>query len=157
MGLVFGFLAPSRREQNVQQLFFSHFLGLQLDGFLLFGADHVDRQFRQVPHHRFHVASHVAHFREFAGFDFEKRRLRQPRQSACDLGFAHAGGADHDDILGGDLIAEMIRDLLAAPAVAQGDGHHAFGFLLTDDVFVQLAHDFRWSKRLLHGLKAPRW
>ena len=155
--VLLGFLASPGRKQNIQQLFLGHFFGLQFNRFLLFGPHHVDGQFRQVPHHRFHITADITHFREFAGFDFQKGRLRQARQPACDFRFAHAGRTDHDDIFRGDFVAQMIGDLLPAPAVAKRNGHHPFGFLLPDDVFIQFAHDLRRSKGLLHGFIAPQW
>ena len=69
-----------------------------------------------------------------------KRRGGQLGQAPGDLGLAHPGGADHDDILRGDLVPEVLGDLLAPPAVPQGDGHRALGVLLPHDVFVQLRH-----------------
>ena len=67
-------------------------------------------------------------------------------QPPGDLGLAHPGGADHDDVLGRDLVPEVLGDLLAAPAVAQGDGHRFLGVLLPHDIFVQLRHDFPGSE-----------
>ena len=48
-------------------------------------------------------------------------------------------------------------ELLAADAVAQGDGHGALGLGLADDVLVQLADDFARSELVeerlfIHGL-----
>jgi hypothetical protein len=39
-------------------------------------------------------------------------------------------------------VAQLFVDLLAAPAVAQGDGHGALGGWLPDDVVVELGDDF---------------
>jgi len=58
-----------------------------------------------------------------------------------DLGLAHAGGADHQDVLGRDFGAQLLVHLLAAPAVAQGDGHGPLGGLLAHDVAVQFGDD----------------
>src|SRR5205085_11273666 len=44
------------------------------------------------------------------------------------------GGSNHDDILGRDIFAQLRRQLLAAPAVADGDGHGPLGRVLADDV-----------------------
>ena len=54
----------------------------------------------------------------------------------------HARGANHEDVLRGDLVAQAAFDLLAAPAVAQRDGHGALGAGLAHDVVVQLGDDF---------------
>ena len=66
------------------------------------------------------------------------------RQTPGDLGLADAGGADQDDVFGRDFVPEVFGHLLPAPAVAQGDGHRAFGLVLADDVLVQFLDDFRW-------------
>ena len=63
-------------------------------------------------------------------------------EPARDFGLAHAGRADHDDILRGDLLAQRRFDLLPAPAVAQGYGHRALGFGLADDVPVKFSDGF---------------
>ncbi len=73
-------------------------------------------------------------------------------QAAGDFGLAHARGADHEDVLRGDLVAQLVFDLLAAPAVAQGDGHGALGGRLADDVIVELGDDFLGSHG--HGQSA---
>ena len=52
------------------------------------------------------------------------------------LGLAHAGGADHQDVLRRDFAAQFFVDLLAPPTVAQRDGDGALGVRLTDDVAV---------------------
>ncbi len=69
-------------------------------------------------------------------------------QAPGDFGFAHAGGADHDDILGGDFVPEDFGDLLAPPAVAQGNGHGPLGVLLPHDIFVQLRHGLPGSQMI---------
>ena len=65
--------------------------------------------------------------------------LRQPPR---DLGLAHAGGPDHQDVLGRDLLAQRLGHLLPAPAIAQRDRDRALGGVLADDVFVELVNDF---------------
>ena len=75
-------------------------------------------------------------------FHLDEGRIGQARQAAGDFGFAHAGGADHENVLGRDFGAQLFRHLLPAPAVAQGNGDGAFGILLADDVAVQLGDDF---------------
>src|SRR5690606_33899126 len=62
-------------------------------------------------------------------------------QPARDLGLAHARRPDHQDVLGRDLGAQLVLDLLAPPAVAQRNGHGTLGFLLADDVPIQLVNN----------------
>jgi hypothetical protein len=105
-------------------------LALLLDG-------HVD----EVADDGVDVLADVAHLGELGGLHLDEGRVGQPRQAARDLGLAHAGGADHQDVLGRDLAAQLLVDLLAPPAVAQRDGHRALGGLLADDVAVEFGDD----------------
>jgi hypothetical protein len=59
-----------------------------------------------------------------------------------DLGLAHAGRPDHQDVLRIDLLAQVIAQLLAPPAVPERHGHGALGVLLPDDEAVELRDDF---------------
>jgi len=144
-GFLFRLLAAGG-EQEVKEALFHHFFGFGLDQFPLFSPHHGHGQLRQVPHHGLHIPAHVAHFGELGGLDFEKRRLGQLGQPPGDFGFAHPGGADHDDVFGSDFVPEVLRDLLAPPAVPEGNGHGFLGILLADDEFVQLRHDLFGSE-----------
>ena len=73
------------------------------------------------------VAADVADFSELGRLDLDERRVGELGQAAGDLGFAHAGRADHQDVLGRDFLAQRLGDLLPAPAVAEGDGDGALG------------------------------
>src|ERR1035437_4374793 len=117
---------------------------------------YVDRDIHQVADHRFHVASHVAHFGELAGFDLEERRVGETRQAAGQLRLAHARGADHEDVLGHDLFGHFGRELLAPDAVTQGDGHGALGIGLPHHVLLQFAHDFPGSQLIEQRLLIHR-
>jgi hypothetical protein len=57
------------------------------------------------------------------------------------LGLADAGRADHQDVLGVDFIAQLGRQLLAAPAVAKRHRDGALGLLLADDEAVEFRDD----------------
>ena len=95
----------------------------------------------QVADDRLDVAPDVADLGELRGLDLDERRLGELRQPARDLGLSDAGRADHDDVLGRDLVAQLLRHLLAAPAVAQRDRDRALGLALADDVAVELRDD----------------
>src|SRR6056297_1601789 len=90
----------------------------------------------------FDVAAHVADLGELGGLDLDEGGAGEFGEAAGDLGLADAGGADHQDVLGVNLVAQVVGQLLAAPAVAQGDGGGALGVLLADDETVKLADDF---------------
>ena len=65
----------------------------------------------------------------------------QPRQPAGHLGLPDPGRADHDDVVRGDLVPDVVRRLRAAPPVPDGDGDRLLGRLLAHDVAVELRHD----------------
>ena len=104
----------------------------------------------QVADDRVDVLADVADLGELGRLDLDERRVGQPRQAARDLGLADAGGADHQDVLRRDLVAQLLVDLLAAPAVAQRDRHRALGVVLADDVAVEFGDDLlRGHARLM--------
>src|SRR3546814_12158333 len=71
----------------------------------------------------------------------DERRVGKLGQAARNLGLAAARGADPQDILGADLIAQVGRQLLAAPAIAQRDGDRALRRGLADYLSVDRGHD----------------
>ena len=91
--------ASRRAARDLRRLLVAH----QRDG----GLD-------QVADHRLDVAADVADLGELGRLDLDERRLRQLRQAARDLGLADAGGADHDDVLRRDLVAQLARRPAAA-------------------------------------------
>ena len=58
-----------------------------------------DGDFHRIAHDLVDVAPDISHFGELGRFHFEERRLGEPGQPARNLGFADAGGADHQDVL----------------------------------------------------------
>ena len=87
------------------------------------------------------IAADVADLGELGGLNLQERRLGEPGEAAGDFGLAAAGRADHQDVLRQDLVAQGVVELLAAPAVAQGDGDGPLGIVLADDVAVELGDD----------------
>ncbi len=92
------------------------------------------------------VAADIADLGELGRFDLHEGRAGQLGQPARNLGLADAGRADHQDVLGHHLFAQSAFQLLAAPAVAQRNGHGALGVVLADDEAVQLGDDFAGGK-----------
>ena len=143
----FGFLAflglpvAGVGQQQVEQPIVDALLGLGLDSGALLLANHADGDFGQVADHALDIAADVADLGVLGRLDLEERGADQLGQPAGDLGFADAGGADHDDVLGRDVLAQVGRQLLAAPAIADGDGHGPLGGVLADDVTIQLLDD----------------
>ena len=103
--------------------------------------DHADGEFDQVADDLLDVAPDVADLGELGRLDLEEGRLGEAGQTPRDLGLADAGRPDHQDILGQHLVAQLIGQLLAAPAVAQGDGDGALGLVLADDETVEFGDD----------------
>jgi hypothetical protein len=157
-GGVAGGAARGGGQQHVEQPLLGVLAGAAAHPFALLFAQHGDGGLGQVAHHRVDVAADVAHLGELGGFHLDEGGAGQLGQAAGDLGLAHAGGADHHDVLGGDLVAQGGRHLLPAPAVAQGHRHGALGGALAHDVAVQLFHDgargerFGRARGVAHGV-----
>ena len=139
-------------DQRVEQALLGGQLGLGLDLLAQALAGHGDGDLDQVADDLLDVAADVADLGELGRLDLEEGRLRQARQAAGDLGLADAGRPDHQDVLGQDLLAQLLGQLLAPPAVAQGDGDGALGVVLADDEAVQLGDDL--ARREGAGLAA---
>ena len=136
------FVAAGRGQQGVEDAFFGGIIRLAAhagDGFL---AQHLDGHFHQVADDGFHIAAHIAHFGELGGFDLDEGSVGQLGQAAGNFGLAHAGGADHEDVLGGHFGTHFCRQLHAPPAIAQGQGNGFFRRLLADNVLVQFMNNF---------------
>src|SRR6185295_8932589 len=58
-----------------------------------------------------------------------------------------AGGADHNDVLRRDLVAEGLGHLHAAPAVPERDRDGALRRSLADDIAIELGDDLPWRER----------
>jgi hypothetical protein len=72
-------------------------------------AHHRDADLGEIADDRLDVAADVAHLRELGRLDFDERSAGEPRQPAGDLGLAHAGGADHQDVVREDLLPQPLR------------------------------------------------
>ena len=92
-----------------------------------------DRDLDEVAGDLLDIAADIADLGELGRLDLEERRLGEPGQAARDLGLAAPGRADHQDVLRQHLLAQLGRQLLAAPAVAQRDRDGALGLVLADD------------------------
>ena len=110
------------------------------------GACHGDAGFDEVAHDLVHVAANVTNLGELGGFHFQEWRVGELGKAAGDLRLAHAGGADHEDVLRHHLVTKRAFQLLAAPAVPERDGDGALGFRLADDVAVQFRDDLAGGK-----------
>jgi hypothetical protein len=138
-GLGFGRHARGHRgQQHIEQALFGVHLGLVGDVFELLLAHHVDGDLDQVADHGFDIAADVADFGELRGFDLHEGRVGQLGQAAGDLGFADAGGADHDDVLGNDLFGQLGEASGGACGCAGRWRRRASRLVLADNILVEL-------------------
>src|SRR5690606_8455398 len=122
------------RDQHVENTVFRGVFSLGAYASDLDVARLLDRDFVQLADDGVDVAPHVADRGEFGGLDLDERGIGQLGQAAGNFCLAHAGGPDHQDVLGDDFVAQGLGHLLAAPTVAQRNGHGAFGAVLPDNV-----------------------
>ncbi len=108
---------------------------------LLLPADHVDGRRHEVAHDRVHVAAHVAHLGELAGLDLDERAAGELGETTGDLGLAHPGRSDHQDVLRGDVGGDRRGEPAAADPAAERDRHRALGRRLAHHPAVELGHD----------------
>ena len=104
-------------------------------------ANHANGDLRQIADHALHVAAVVAHFGVLGRLHFKEWRADQLGQPSGDLSFADARRSDHNDVLGGDVFAQVFGQLLPPPAIANGHRYRPLGRILPDDVPVQLLDD----------------
>ena len=134
-----------RRQQHVEDALLGGVGGAVAHLARLRLAHLLDRDLDQVADDRVDVAADVADLGELGRLDLDERRVGEPREPARDLGLAHAGRPDHQDVLRRDLLAQRLGHLLPPPAVAQRDRHRALRGVLPDDVLVELGDDLGGS------------
>src|SRR5258705_8059840 len=114
-----------------------------------------DRHFHQIAHDLLDVPADIADLGELGRLDLDEGRAGKPGEPAGNLGLADSGGTDHQDVLGQHLLAQLLIELQAPPAIAQRDRDRALGVILTDDVAVELGDDFTRGKVGHEGLNWP--
>ena len=117
-------------------------MGARLDVLAHLLAHQADGDLDEIADDLLDVAADIADLGELGRLDLDEGRAGEPGQAARDLGLADAGRPDHQDVLRHHLFAHLAFELLAAPAVAQRDGHGALGVLLADDEAVEFGNDF---------------
>ena len=139
-------IARRRRGGGADQRIEHPLLGIQMRlrldlGALLF-AHEADADFDEIADDLFDVAADIADFGELRRLDLDERGAGQLGETAGNFRLADAGRPDHQDVLRHHLVAQLVGELLAAPAVAKRDGDSALGIVLADDEPVELRHDF---------------
>ena len=141
-----GILAGQRIEQAVHRRFLGLVLHRQTASLLL----QPDRFLDQIARNLLHVAADIADFGEFGRFHLHERRISQLGQPPRNLGLAAPGGADHQDVLGRHLVAQIGIELLAPPAIAERHGDGALGVPLADDVLIERGDDRLGGQLVVH-------
>ena len=131
-------------DQGVDHALLGVELRLGLDLLALGVAHEADAGFEQIADDLIDVAADIADLGELRRLDLDEGRAGKLGEAARDLGLADAGRPDHQDVLGQNLLAQLIVELLAAPAVAERNGDGALGVALADDVAVELGNDLAW-------------
>ena len=131
-------------DQRVDHALLGVELRLGLDLLALGVAHEADAGFEQIADDLIDVAADIADLGELRRLDLDEGRAGKLGKAARDLGLADAGRPDHQDVLGQNLLAQLIVELLAAPAVAERNGDGALGVALADDVAVELGNDLAW-------------
>ena len=136
-----GLVAGAVTGQRLDHAFLGGFMRLGLDLLAEVLAHHGLRGIDEVADDLFHVPADIADLGVFRGLHLDERRAGELGQPPRDLGLADAGGADHQDVLRIDLLAQVVAQLLAPPAVPERHGHGALGVLLADDEPVEFRDD----------------
>ena len=129
-------------DQRVEHAFFCLGLRLALHVLAPAFAHHAYGDFDEIADDLFDVAADIADLGELGGFDFQEGGLRQTGKATRNFRFADAGGSDHQDVLRRHFFAQPVGELLAAPAIAQGEGDSALGLGLADNEAIELGDDF---------------
>jgi hypothetical protein len=125
------------------------------------GTNHPHRNFAslldghvgQVPNDGVNILSDIADFGELGCLDLDERRICQLGQTPGNFCLANARWTNHQDVLGCDFGSQRFVDLLAPPAIAQGNGHRSLGLILSNNVLVKFRNDFLGS----HGRHKFCW
>ena len=144
-------LAGVFADQSVDDPLLGQHLGPGVDLLAVDLAGRVDGDLDQVADDLFHITPDITDFGEFGGLDLDEGGLRQTGQAAGDLGLADAGRPDHQDIFGQHFFAHGAFQLLAPPAVAEGNGDGALGGGLADNVAVEFGDDLAGGEAA-HGV-----
>jgi hypothetical protein len=134
---VAGLLTRVFAGDGVDHPIFSGFLGLCLYIVAHLHPGIIDSNIDKIAHDGIYVPANIANFGELRRLDLEEGRFRELGEAAANLGLADPGWSDHQDVLGVDLVAKVVAQPFPPPAIAQGHGNGALGFLLADDEAVK--------------------
>ena len=135
-----------RRKQNIEQALFNKQRCFFTNIFRSFASYHSHGLINKITNHRLNVAANIADFSEFRGLHLDKRSFCQLGKPAGNFGFSYAGRADHNNVVGHDLITKIVTDMLAAKSVAQSNSNRFFSIFLANDIFIELRNNLVWSQ-----------
>src|SRR5678816_1995489 len=130
-----------RRQQDVEDRFFSILLGTLANFLVSRLLRHIDRDFGKLTDNTFDVTSDVTDLGKFRGLDLDERRVCDTCESSSDLGLSDTRRADHQNVFWKDVLCDLRRELLASDAISKSDSDGPFGVALSDDVFIELFDD----------------
>ncbi len=139
-------------DQRIEHALFRGELRARLNVLALALADLCDPNLDQIADDLLDVPPDISHLGELGRFHLDKGRVRKLGQPPRDFRLADAGRADHQNVFRKHFFAHRPGQLLAAPAVAQGDRDGAFGVSLADDEAVEFGNDFA-GREVRHDLK----
>ena len=125
-------------QKNIAELVFCNFGCSGHNLFKLFVFDEADCNFHKVADDAFHVASDIADFGKFCGFDFDERGFDHFCKTSCDFRFTDARRSFHNDVFGRDFLSHFLGEFASSISVAKSDCNGDFCVVLTDDVSVKL-------------------
>jgi hypothetical protein len=104
-----GGLARFLADQRVEQPLHRRIRRRSADGLAPTVPLQPHRFLDQIAHDLLDIAADIADLGELGRLDLDEGRVGQLRQAAADLGLADAGRADHQDVLGRHLVAQLAR------------------------------------------------
>jgi hypothetical protein len=150
VGVVFATGLGCGRHEKVNQPLLDAQASLVFDFTALVGLDQRDGRLDEVAGHALDVAPVIADLGVLRGLHLDEGRADELRQTPRDFRLPHAGGSDHDDVLGRHFLAHLGRKLPPAPAIADGNRHRPFRVVLPDDVLIEQGHDLA-RRHFRHG------
>ena len=127
----------STGQKEVEEVVLGALFGSFLDFCAFADGNKGDGGLDEVANHAFNIAPVVADFGILGGLNLDEGGLHDAGQTAGDFGFADAGGADHDDIFGGHIAANLGFELRPAPTITESDSDGTLGVGLANDVAVE--------------------
>ena len=147
------FAVQTRRQEIIQDFFLGVSGGFVIPEPGLLVPLHLHRAFDEIANHALDVSADIADFGKLSGLDLYEGRAHQRGQPAGDFRFAHTGGSDHYDVFGGYFFTNLRGNLLAPPAVTNGDRHSPLGLILAYDELVEFGYDLARGQVLLFLLR----